>query len=123
MQRFWQTCLVIVATTAMANAADAQWQEASDIGSYQSILSRAGYDLVEANALKTLVILGVTLTAVPVFIYKGQVDWLAAVVLAAGMSVGGYVGAKFAVEGGERVIRPVLVVSVLALAGRMVGLY
>ena len=87
------------------------------------ILARAGYDLVEANALKTLVILGVTLTAVPVFIAKGQVDWLPAIVLAAGMAIGGYVGAKFAVEGGERVIRPVLVVSVLALAGRMVGLY
>ncbi len=87
------------------------------------ILARAGFDLVEANAIKTLVILGVTVTAVPVFIYKGQVDWLPAVVLASGMAIGGYVGAKFAVEGGERVIRPVLVVSVLALAGRMIGLY
>ncbi|MEZ5340052.1 MAG: sulfite exporter TauE/SafE family protein [Acidimicrobiales bacterium] len=87
------------------------------------LLARAGYDLVEANALKTIVILGVSATAVPVFVAKGQVSWLPAVVLAAGMGLGGYVGAKFAVEGGERVIRPVLVVSVVALAGRMVGLY
>ncbi len=42
---------------------------------------------------------------------------------AAGMGLGGYMGAKFAVEGGEKVIRPVLVISVLALAGRMIGLY
>jgi uncharacterized membrane protein YfcA len=39
------------------------------------------------------------------------------------MGAGGYVGANVAVDGGERVIRPVLIVVVLALASRMLGLW
>ncbi len=87
------------------------------------VLNRAGYDLVVANALKTTVILVVTAIAVPVFLLQGQVRFGPAVILAVGMMLGGYVGSQIAVDGGERVIRPVLVVSVLALAGRMLGLY
>lgn len=87
------------------------------------VLARAGFDLVTANAMKTIVILAITLIAVPVFIYNGQVRWVPALVLSVGMGAGGYVGANVAVDGGERVIRPVLVVVVLALASRMLGLW
>ncbi len=87
------------------------------------VLSRAGFDLVTANAMKTIVILCITLVAVPVFVYNDQIRWLPALVLSIGMGVGGYAGARFAIEGGEKVIRPVLVVVVLALASRMLGLW
>ncbi len=87
------------------------------------VLSRAGFDLVTANAMKTVVILAITVMAVPVFIYNDQVRWLPALVLSIGMGIGGFVGANVAVDGGERVIRPVLVVVVLALASRMLGLW
>ena len=55
MKRFWHTCLAMVATATMsASVADAQnnWNAPSQIGSYQSILSRAGYgqDNVVATA-------------------------------------------------------------------------
>lgn len=87
------------------------------------VLSRVGHDLVTANAIKTLVILSVSLVALVIFVSQGQVRWLAALVLSAGTGLGGYVGANIAVEGGEKVIKPVLVIAVLALAGRMIGLY
>jgi uncharacterized membrane protein YfcA len=87
------------------------------------VLARAGFDLVTANAMKTVVIMAITMMAVPVFIYNDQVRWLPALVLSVGMGVGGYVGANVAVDGGERVIRPVLIVVVLALASRMIGLW
>ncbi len=87
------------------------------------VLSRAGFDLVTANAMKTVVILGVTLIAVPVFIINDQVRWIPAAVLSVGMGIGGYAGANIAVDGGERVIRPVLIVVVLVLASRMLGLW
>ena len=87
------------------------------------VLARAGFDLVTANAMKTVVILAITAMAVPVFVYNDQVRWLPALVLSVGMGVGGYLGANIAVDGGERVIRPVLVVVVLALASRMLGLW
>ena len=43
MKRFWHTFLAIVATATMANTANAQSGSTGEIGSYQSILSRAGY--------------------------------------------------------------------------------
>lgn len=87
------------------------------------VLSRAGFDLVTANGVKTLVILVITLIAVPVFILNGQVRWLPAAVLSLGTGIGGYVGANLAIDGGERLIKPVLVVVVVVLASRMIGLW
>lgn len=46
MKRFWHTCLAMIASATMtAGVANAQndWNAPSEIGSYQSILSRAGY--------------------------------------------------------------------------------
>ena len=86
-------------------------------------LSRAGYDLVRANSVKVVVIAALTLIAIPVFVFEDQVAWTPAVVLALGFGLGGVLGARLAVLGGEALIRPVLVVAVVALAGRMLHLY
>jgi hypothetical protein len=86
-------------------------------------LAYAGYDLVTANAIKVVVVGVLTAVALPVFIWQGQVVWLPAAVLAAGFALGGGLGARLAVAGGEAVLKPVLALAVLALAGRMIGLY
>jgi uncharacterized protein len=86
-------------------------------------LSRAGVDLVVANNIKVMVTFVFTAFALPVFIINGDVDWAPALVLAAGLATGGFVGAHVTVAGGERVIRPVLVIAVLVFAGRLLGLY
>lgn len=86
-------------------------------------LSRAGFDLVTANVIKVQFTFVATLIALPVFIIQGNVRWLPAIVLAVGLSIGGWVGAKLAVRGGEKWIRVVMVVAALALAGRLIGLY
>lgn len=85
-------------------------------------LTRAGFDLVLANSIKVLVSLTVTLVALPVFIIGGRVEWAPALVLAVGLTVGGWLGARFAVKGGEKWIRAVMVVAALALAARLLGL-
>ena len=86
-------------------------------------LSRSGYDLVRANSIKVAVVATLTLVAVPVFVASGQVMWLPAGFLTLGFAAGGIAGARIAVLGGERVIRPVLGLAVVGLAGRMLGLY
>ena len=45
MRRFWHTWLALVASVSMVGVANGQgdWSQPSEIGSYQSILSRAGY--------------------------------------------------------------------------------
>ncbi len=86
-------------------------------------LRRAGYDLVTANAVKVVVIGVLTLVALPVFVIQGQIVWFPAVLLAIGFGFGGSLGARLAIRGGERLIRPVLAVAVAALAARMLGLF
>jgi|TARA_B100000959_G_C14967633_1_gene618421 hypothetical protein len=86
-------------------------------------LSRSGLDLVVANSIKVLVVLVVTVMALPVFVVGGSIDWAPALVLAVGYAVGGFLGARVTVVGGEKVIRPVLVVAVLGFAGRLIGFY
>lgn len=86
-------------------------------------LTRAGFDLVKANVIKVLITLAVTAIALPVFIIGGNVRWVPALILAFGLAVGGWVGARIAVKGGEEVIRGVMVVAAIALAARLLGLY
>jgi uncharacterized membrane protein YfcA len=86
-------------------------------------LSRSGMDLVTANVVKVIFTLCATLIALPIFIAQGNVRWVPALILAVGLSVGGWVGARFAVRGGEKWIRAVMIVAALALAGRLIGLY
>jgi uncharacterized membrane protein YfcA len=86
-------------------------------------LSRSGLDLVLANGIKVVVILVVTVTALPVFVARDLVDWAPALVLAAGFAAGGGLGARFTVIGGVRAVRPVIAVAVLAMSGRLLGVY
>jgi len=86
-------------------------------------LTRSGLDLARANALKVMIAAVLTLVAVPVFVAHRQVDWGLAAALVVGFAAGGELGARAAVLGGERLIKPVLIIAVFALAGRMLGLY
>ena len=86
-------------------------------------LTRSGLDLIEANFVKVAVISIYTSLAIPVFMWRGEVEWGPALVLAVALGVGSAVGARTAVEGGERVIRPVMVVAVLVFGARLLGLF
>lgn len=86
-------------------------------------LTRAGYDLVTANNIKVVANLTLTSVALPVFIVQGTVEWVPAIVLAIGLTAGGWVGAHAAVKGGERFIRAVMVIAALLLSGKLLGFY
>jgi uncharacterized membrane protein YfcA len=86
-------------------------------------LTRSGFDLVRANVIKVLVTLVVTAVALPVFIVQGHVRWGPALVLSSGLVVGGWIGARIAVEGGERIIRIVMILATVVLAARLLGVF
>ena len=86
-------------------------------------LTRSGLDLVAGNSVKVMINLLVTCFALPVFILQGNVVWAPALVLAAGFLVGGWVGAKWAVRGGERIVRVFMVGAALSLSGRLIGIW
>ena len=82
-------------------------------------LGRTRHDLVTGNAIKVIVIAAVTALSLPVFIFQAQVARGPALLLAAGFGVGGQLGARLAVRGGKRLIRPILAIAVIALAFRL----
>jgi len=86
-------------------------------------LSLGGTDLIRSNAVKVVLNSCFTLVVLPIFLLARQVAWLPALALGVGFAIGGALGPRIAVRGGERVIRVVLAVAVVALAGRMLGLY
>ncbi|MEZ5279645.1 MAG: sulfite exporter TauE/SafE family protein [Acidimicrobiales bacterium] len=86
-------------------------------------LTRAGFDLVTANSVKVLINVVLTAVALPVFIIQGKVDWIPALTLAVGLTIGGWLGAHAAVRGGERLIRMVMVAAAIALAAKLLGLF
>lgn len=86
-------------------------------------LSRAGFDLISANVVKVIFIFFATLIALPVFVIQGEIRWGPAILLAIGLSLGGWVGAKFAVRGGEKWIRIVMIVAAVALALNLLGFW
>ena len=75
------------------------------------------------EALPFFLTLAVTMTALPIFIVQGKVRWLPAFILTVGLSVGGWLGARIAVKGGERIIRIFMIIAAIGLTGRLVGLY
>jgi uncharacterized membrane protein YfcA len=85
-------------------------------------LSRSGLDLVRANFIKVLVSAAIAAVSIPVFALADQIAWVPAAVLAVGFAAGGFFGARLAVKGGERLIRPVVAGAVVVLAARMLGL-
>ena len=88
-----------------------------------TLLSLAGIDIVRSTHIKTALNTCFTLLALPIFWLAGQIRWPEAIALGLGFGAGGALGARFAVRGGGRVIKPVLACAVIALAGRMLGIY
>lgn len=85
----------------------------------------AGYELVEANAVKMLVALFFTGGALAVFVWADKVNWAYGAFMAVGQSLGAWLGATFAVESDRAAvwIRRLLIVVVVASAAKFLGLF
>ena len=78
-----------------------------------------GFDLVRTNAIKVFVIFFYTIIALIVFVWNGNVNWYLGLTLAVGNATGAWIGSRWAVAKGDKWIRVVLVVTVLAFAIRL----
>ena len=84
------------------------------------ILHKAmGLDLVRTNVHKVFIVLVYMPVSLAAYALNGKVDWWTGAVLAAGMSIGGWVGARLSLGKGEKLIRPVLYASLTAMTVRL----
>ena len=75
------------------------------------------YDLVRTNALKVVCTAFFSVAAIPVFIAAGLVDWVPAILIALGMTVGAVLSVKFALTVSQKVMKWVLFAMVCLTAG------
>ena len=80
---------------------------------YQSLYSR---DLVEANAVKVVLVSAYTCIVLIIFIYQGLIDWHLAGILIIGNVLGSFVGSRLAIKKGSSYLRKVLVFALIAMA-------
>lgn len=78
-----------------------------------------GLGVTRAAANTKILNLASNLGALTLFVPSGDVLWPAAIVMAVGQVAGGYLGALTGIRFGARVIRPLVVLVSLALAGRL----
>lgn len=73
------------------------------------ILNRVmGFDLVRTNMHKVFIVAVYTVAALAVYASQIKLLWMVGIALAVGNSVGGYLGAHFTIRKGERLVRLVL---------------
>ena len=77
---------------------------------------RLRYDLVRANALKTLIVAFFTLLALTVFVVQDQVDWLTGLVLAGGTVAGARLAVRFAIGASPEALRRIVFVAAVGCA-------
>jgi uncharacterized membrane protein YfcA len=79
------------------------------------ILNRVmGFDLVRTNMHKVVIVAGYTVVALAIYASQLTVLWTLGAALALGMALGGYLGAHFTVTRGEKLIRIVLNLVLIA---------
>ncbi|MBN1821894.1 MAG: sulfite exporter TauE/SafE family protein [Prolixibacteraceae bacterium] len=82
-----------------------------------------GHNLVKANAVKVFIVLIYTAFALVIFLFNGQVDLKAGLILAAGNMVGAWAGAHFTIKGGARYVRYVLIFAMVIVILKLFGVF
>ncbi len=88
-----------------------------------SITLLTGFSLVKTNSLKVFIITFYTFFSLFIFIVNGKIDWIMGLTLAVGNSLGAWLGSTLAVNKGEKLVKIVLAVGVVIMAGNLLGLY
>jgi len=79
--------------------------------------------LIQVNMHKVFIVMIYTIPALSIFIWTGNVNWGYGLILAAGMAFGGWMGARTAVKGGEKMIRMILILAILLMAVKLLRIF
>jgi len=80
-----------------------------------------GLKLVHANAVKSAVLVPVTMVAMLVFAYKGNIDWTLGALMGVGSVLGGFLGARLSTSPGAK--RHIFALLVVVISAELVHLF
>lgn len=89
------------------------------------LMSATSYDLTNANAIKLLLTLLLNIPAFAIFIYNGQIEWIAGLTLSLAQMIGAIWAAKFAVghPKANYWIRAILIGIIIVAIIQFLGIY
>jgi uncharacterized protein len=98
-------------------------QAGSGVIMLAALVLGAGHSLLSGNAVKLAAVLVYTILIIGIFAAAGQVYWPYGLLMAAGQGLGGYIGARFAMEvpRANVWVRRLLIVVVLASIVKLVS--
>ena len=90
-------------------------------GAFWTVSSMLMYpiDLVKASGVARSMNFVSNIAALSVFIFSGHVDWVIGLTMGLAVMVGAFFGARSAISGGAKFIRPVFITVVLGLTVRL----
>ncbi|MCM2474920.1 TSUP family transporter [Rhizobium sp. CG5] len=86
-----------------------------------AFVSLAGFGMLKATAHTKLLNLGSNAGAFLVFLFSGVILWKVGLLMGLGQFLGAQVGSGFAMKSGAKIIKPLLIVSCLAMAIRLLA--
>ncbi len=86
-----------------------------------AFVTMAGFGILKATAHTKLLNFSSNIGAFLVFIVSGVIVWKVAIAMAIGQILGAQTGARFAMRNGAKIIRPLLIVTCLALAVKLLS--
>lgn len=109
-----------------------QWPQSLSLGFYDGVagpgtgafwtvssLLLYPLDLVKASGVARSMNFVSNICALSVFIFSGQVAWLLGLCMGLALMIGAFLGARTAIKGGSKFIRPVFILVVLGLTVRL----
>lgn len=86
-----------------------------------SFVLLAGFGLLKATAHTKLLNLGSNLGSLCVFAVNGAIFWKLGLMMGVGQLIGAQIGSRLAMRGGAKIIKPLLVISCIAMATKLLS--
>ncbi len=80
-------------------------------------------NLVKVNMHKVFIVFLYTVPALLIFILSDKVNWKVGIILSIGNASGAWIAAKIAVKKGEKVIKNILLISILGMALKLLKIF
>jgi uncharacterized protein len=88
-----------------------------------ALVMASGFDLIKANAVKVLIVFFYAPLTLVIFMINHQVDYKMGLIVAAGSTLGAWLGAKMSVKWGPEVVRFILLGTLLIASAKLLNLF
>lgn len=82
-----------------------------------------GSNLVKISSMKVFIVAMYLIPSLLVFIINGKIELITGLILATGNGLGAWIGTSLAVKNGEKMVKAVIFIAIVFMAGNLLGIY